>query len=357
MQTDMHFYGTNALALAAGLNPVTAHQIATAAEFVDDSDTVDISFKDGSFFHGDATGHHPVNTENLRKYDQRRVWIPFHFLPGNQGRTLQEKLLCTPDSDIAREMVQWALKEATGEYGPMMLGIAAHVYADTFAHYGFSGIAADINQVDFDSIKLKVNNPTVESYIMGKAKSFISSLMQRSQDSAEATAANLLGLGHGGVTTYPDRPYLTWSFTHADGRQSGQRNNTETFLLATEKLHKLFCDYAAARPELVMHEPIPFEKIRGKVQEILQLEADMDGRKAAWVNALADGSLLSYKFELMPYDEKAFEAECKGLMGKDVEYSDAKTTSVFQFLKAANHYRDYVLGDLLPKNGISVFVS
>ena len=103
--------------------------------------------------------------------------------------------------------------------------------------------------------------------------------------------------------------------------------------------------------------PFIFEKIRGKVQEILQLEADMDGRKAAWVNALADGSLLSYKFELMPYDEKAFEAECKGLMGKDVEYSDAKTTSVFQFLKAANHYRDYVLGDLLPKNGISVFVS
>ena len=158
----MHFYATYALALAAGINTDTARLIATAAEYVDDSDTVDISFKDGSFFHGDATGHHPVNAENLNKYDQRKVWIPYHFMPGNKGTTLQEKLQCQPDSDIAREMVQWALKEASGAYGPMMLGVAAHVYADTFAHYGFSEIAADINQVDFETIKLTVKDPEIK---------------------------------------------------------------------------------------------------------------------------------------------------------------------------------------------------
>ncbi len=356
MQTDMHFYGTHALALAAGLNPTTARQIATAAEYVDDSDTVDITFKDGSYFHGDATGHHPINKENLDKYDQRNVWIPFHFLPGNQGETLQEKLLCQPDSEIAREMVQWALKEATGDYGAMMLGVAAHVYADTFAHYGFSGIAAEINQVRFESIELTVNNPAVKSYILTKAKSFINDLYSRTHEGAQATAANLVGLGHGGATTYPDRPFLTWSFTYADGRHSGERNNTETFLLASEKLHQLFCDFAAMRPELSNYAPIPFDQIRAKVLEILQVEADMEGRKTAWITALADGSLLGRAFVLKSYDESSFATERNWLLDKEVDLEVAKATSVFQFLRAANHYRNYVLYDLLPRHGIHVFV-
>jgi len=253
-------------------------------------------------------------------------------------------------------MIQWALKEAAGDYGAMMLGIAAHVYADTFAHYGFSGIAADINQVRFESIELKVNNPSVRNYILGKAKNFIKDIYSRTQEGAQATAANLVGLGHGGATTYPDRPFLTWSFTYADGRQSGERNNTETFLLASEKLHKLFCEFAAARPELTSHAPIPFEQIRGKVLEILQVEADMEGRKAAWGDALANGSLLRRVFDLEPYDEASFATERAYLVDKEVDLEEARATSVFQFLRAANHYRDYVLYDLLPRHGIHVFV-
>jgi hypothetical protein len=356
MQTDMHFYGTHALALAAGLKPEVARLIATAAEYVDDSDTVDISFADGSFFHGAATGHHPVNAENLQKYDQRRVWIPFHFLPGNHGVTLHERLLCQPDSEIAREMVQWALSKAVGGYGPMMLGIAAHVYADTFAHYGFSGIAANINQVQFDSIKVTVNDPRIKDYILDKASKFIDGLMNRSQEGVQSAVANLLGLGHGGATTYPDRPFLKWSFTYSDGRESGERNNTETFLVASEKLHALFCEYAQACPDLCSGAPIPFETIRAKVRAILLLEADQPDRSKAWIKAMADGSLLGYGFNVTPYDEKAFENERVELVGKDVEHVDAEATLVFKFLKAANLYRNFVLNDLLPGHGITVFV-
>lgn len=356
MQTDMHFYGTHALALAAGLNSTTARKIATAAQYVDDSNTVDISFTDGSLFHGDATGHHPINSENFQKYDQRKVWIPFHFLPGNQGQTLHERLLCQPDSAVAQEMVAWALKEAAGEYGPMMLGIAAHVYADTFAHYGFSGIAAEINRVNFDTIKYEVANPIIHSYVTDKAARFIGNLLSRSQATAEAAAANLLGLGHGGVTTFPDRPFLKWSFEYADGRESGIRDNTQTFLLASEKLHQLFVEYGKDHPELTSSPALSFEKIKAKVLEIIEIEAEQEGRSAAWVNALADGSLLGYRFELLPYNATAFEAERASLVAGNVTHEFAESTEVFQFLKASNHYRRYVLKQLLPSHGIVALV-
>lgn len=355
MQTDMHFYGTHALALAAGLKPQIARQIATAAQYVDDSDTVDIAFTDGSFFHGDATGHHPINAYNFHKYDQRKVWIPFHFLPGNQGHSLHERLLCQPDSQIAQDMVAWALKEATDEYGPMMLGIAAHVYADTFAHYGFSGIAADINLVNFQSIVLETANERIHDYITDKAKRFIGSIMAKTRSSAEAAAANLLGLGHGGVTTYPDRPFLTWSFEYQDGRPSGQRDNTKTFLEASEKLHGLFALYAKDNPALADGPVIPFAHLKEKVRTILCLEADEDDRSSAWLTALTDGSLLGRKFVLEAYDASSFEAERMVLINTEVTRQKAMKTNVFQFLRAANHYRRFILKQLLPKHGLNVF--
>ena len=37
MQIDMHFYGTYALARAAGIKPDSAHTIAYASQFVDDA--------------------------------------------------------------------------------------------------------------------------------------------------------------------------------------------------------------------------------------------------------------------------------------------------------------------------------
>lgn len=355
MQTDMHFYGTHALALAAGLKPDVARQIAIAAQYVDDSDTVDIAFTDGSFFHGDATGHHPINANNFHKYDQRKVWIPFHFLPGNQGKTLHERLLCQPDSLIAQQMVDWALIEAAGSYGPMMLGIAAHVYADTFAHYGFSGIAASINRVNFATIKHETADVEMRNYITDKAQRFFEKLILKTQSSAEAAAANLLGLGHGGVSTYPDRPYLTWSFQYEDGRESGQRNNTETFLLASEKLHSIFVRFGEKKPEFSDRLAIPFNKIEKKVREILSLEADQDGRSSAWLDSLADGTLIGRKFTLTPYDCSTFDLERAELVGKEITQKRANETSVFQFLRAANHYRRFVLKKLLPKHNIPVF--
>src|ERR1700752_2314295 len=58
IQTDMHYYGTYALARCAGFRDDIALAIATAAEFVDDSDYVDVTLMDGVKVKGNPTAHH-----------------------------------------------------------------------------------------------------------------------------------------------------------------------------------------------------------------------------------------------------------------------------------------------------------
>src|ERR1700730_9935352 len=96
MDIDMHYYGTYALARAAGLTADAAVSIATAAEFVDDStETEVIVHPQGARFRGEATAHHPTALVPINDLDdQINVWVPFHFLPGNVGKTLSQRLMC-----------------------------------------------------------------------------------------------------------------------------------------------------------------------------------------------------------------------------------------------------------------------
>ena len=41
-----------------------------------------------------------------------------------------------------------AVRMANRAFGPQLIGITAHVYADTFSHYGFSGASCPVNRVD-----------------------------------------------------------------------------------------------------------------------------------------------------------------------------------------------------------------
>src|SRR5689334_17155548 len=148
MQIDSHYHATYAIARAAGLKPDVAQSVATCAEFVDDNVAqTSVELRDGSRVDVEATAHHTVDTENLEPADQRQVWVPFHFLPGNEGDSFTERLKCRKDSAIAREMVEHHLSLSDKPYAVALIGIAAHVYADTFSHYGFSGISSRGNRV------------------------------------------------------------------------------------------------------------------------------------------------------------------------------------------------------------------
>lgn len=92
------------MARTAGLKPEVCKTIATSAQFVDDNAASShIEFLDGGRVDSQATAHHVGSVSNIDAEDQRQVWVPFHFLPGNEGKSFSERLICRMDSDIVKK--------------------------------------------------------------------------------------------------------------------------------------------------------------------------------------------------------------------------------------------------------------
>jgi hypothetical protein len=349
MQIDMHYYATFALARSAGLKWDYAWAIATAAQYVDDSDKVNAHLSDGTPLEIQPTAHHPVDIHNILPINQRLTWIPFHFLPGGKGETNAEKLVCDIDSKLAEDMVSHNLSQAKEDYGMMLIGITAHVYADTFSHYGFSGLSAIENQITPDSINLISENTKVES-IRARLDVFF-------EKYCEAGLADNIRLGHGGVATYPDQPYLTWQFSYAqNGILSPVRENQKTFLAACKALHRLFSDYADIFNGEYSEPGIrkEFDEIELEVVDILALVGSADLRIERWQKSVREGKLFANPSgaAIPTYNPSQFANDAKAMSTVPVDVS--KKTLVILFLKAAEIHRSYVLNELLPKNGISV---
>ncbi len=366
MQEDMHYYGTYALARAAGLEVKHAKIIAYAAQYVDDSTANDSEVhEDGGMFEATATAH--TNTQAISNAasdhtEQRKVWVPFHFFPGGEGDTLSEKLKCAKDSKLAQEMVKNHIRHSVSvkdEHGLELMGIMAHVYADTFSHYGFSGVSSRENKVDGESFELDVKDEKVKAYIMGKFTGFLAKyipkfLVKNFRNFASKGASSATGaLGHGAVGTYPDRPFLKWRFVYKkDNKNSGWRNNHETFLEGCEKIHKAFSEYAI-QAELSIN-PVEFSTIKSKISEILSLEADKEGRIEAWKNAINNGDLFEQSDdEVLNYSAYFWEQQ-----KADFEYFENShemiNSNVYKFHQAAIYHRNYTLKQLLPKYNILV---
>jgi len=161
------------MARAAGLKKEVCETIATAAQFVDDhAEKESVEFRDGARLDVEATAHHTINVKNLDREDQRQIWVPFHFLPGNEGDIYTQRLVCKKDSEIAQEVIKFNLSLLDQPFALPLVGITAHVYADTFSHYGFSGVSSRANKIVNDSIEFHSLDPKIEEYIKDKAKEF-----------------------------------------------------------------------------------------------------------------------------------------------------------------------------------------
>ena len=86
MQIDFHFYTIYALARSAGFHPDEAHTIAYASQHTDDAKYDHaLEFTNGGRFQQVLTAHKYIHPDVLTKSVSYRIWMPFHFLPGNLG--------------------------------------------------------------------------------------------------------------------------------------------------------------------------------------------------------------------------------------------------------------------------------
>jgi hypothetical protein len=106
MQIDMHFYGVYAMARAAGLDPETARTVAHASQFVDDAiEDEHALIANNSAIVPTMTSHKPLDYRNALPGEQWKVWVPFHFLPGNdpKAKTFVERMV--KGNEIERKRV------------------------------------------------------------------------------------------------------------------------------------------------------------------------------------------------------------------------------------------------------------
>lgn len=356
MQIDMHYYGTYTLARVAGLTQETAELIATASQFVDDNiDSSSICFSDGGQISMTPTGHHFQQTAHYSTNAQRTIWIPFHFLPGASGYTFTERLICKKNSTTTAEMVAHHLQLANTTFAPMLIGIAAHVIADTFSHYNFSGASSQHNQISQESIA--IHEPANEIANLDSERARFFDQFKYIQPDIQAThnAKTTAAIGHGAAASYPDIPYLTWSYEPANKQgKKIRRYNPDDFMEAAEALYSLFVQFAKRRPDLSEFHPIPFETIQDSIAIIFATPGNKHQRSGHWQLAMEQGVFLQGRQEEIPlykgqiwknrYEELAGCPNCALITELDI----------FTFYQATSIHKTYVLQQLLPSHDISV---
>ena len=157
MQIDFHHATTYVIARDAGFKHDEAEIVAYAAQYVDDATSSGtVQFDNQAVYNRISSAHKMLDPRNTQALANHQVWMAFHFLPGNGNKQAGEnpsgsfinKIICRPNSPVAQEMVRGVILDKNRLYGLHRLGVAMHVYADTWAHQGFAGVLHEINEVE-----------------------------------------------------------------------------------------------------------------------------------------------------------------------------------------------------------------
>lgn len=354
MQIDFHHTLTYIAARLAGFPHRQSSIIAYSSQYVDDATNSGvIRFDNDALYRRISSAHKMLDYRNSDELANHRVWVPFHFLPGNGGvpagenpkGTFINKLICTPDSHVARDMLRACVADHDKPYALHRLGITMHVYADTWAHMGFAGVNHRVNEVNH----LKCNNKRLEKSFFQKILGFFIS--------------ETFPLGHGAALSYPDLPTLVWEYKNGLNKKI-KRNNLNLFIEAVEQMCRAMQAFRAK--DLAMDlESMPGlpENDKKKIVSLLRSTKQKSGddRHRIWLKEIKKGS-----FSFGPQDLKYIPKGRGSWKHQSIGQLKAADTGheVFVFKKsfmnsnwkmfhdALQAHRFDILYDVLPRYGI-----
>ncbi len=294
MNIDLHFYGIAVLARAGGFNEEDALTIAYASQYVDDSTEGEPIQMGDLIFEPVRTAHY-----GLEAYDwsvQKRIYIPFHFLPAKPIRKPSDTFITAPGSEFARMIWDDACAEEDDKSRLIRMGIALHTFADSYSHKWFSGRLHRENDVE------NIHVFDQDHWIHLKLENIFLDFMPQ--------------VGHAEAGSYPDQPPLHWKYRRGGTKKPTERKNSEEFLKALKKIRGMLAavekDYSA--------EVIPWDKLSDRIQGLLVNSEDIQEKRCRmWKKKFAG----LFKEKPFDYDKLAWREEAlKPDKIVDVEWDD-----------------------------------
>ncbi len=218
MNAEFHYYSIYALALEAGFPESDANLLAGSSQYVDNAMLPFVVQADGERIELIVTQNYLFWNDEVR----RGIYLPFHFIPGNEGMPSPNRLdgagnrfNVVPNGILVRQNLIAALLSRN----LYRIGIALHSFADSWAHQNFSGLVEDWNDLGQSGGSL-----------------------------------GLPAAGHLHAFSSPDQIGKIWNDPRLDARQCRIDNNAR-FIEAAGKIYRYLCIYmkkSFADEELVL---------------------------------------------------------------------------------------------------------
>ena len=298
MNKDLHFYGLAVLARAGGFSEKDALTMAYASQYVDDATESEPLQIGQMLFEPVRTAHYGLEAYNWSV--QKRIYIPFHFLPSNPLRKPSDTFVTSPGSRFAGMIWEFASSEPDPASRIIRMGIALHTFADTWSHKWFSGRQHSENDVEnihvFEDKRWR--HLTFENIYLD--------LMPQ--------------VGHAEAGAYPDQPHLRWKYLRSGYKNLSVRDNTEEFMSACHEIHSLLCK--ATKPYTL--PLISWDDLDEPIHNLLRSEEqDTEKRCRMWRDQFAH----LFADNPFSYDKLAWRQEALGpKRRKDIQWDDYSTS-------------------------------
>lgn len=370
MQIDFHLGVTYVLCRLSGFSQQEADTIACSSQYVDDAINEGvIYFNNQALYSFISSAHRNLDYRNFKELQNHHVWIPFHFIPGNQFQEnlldevpeFIQKLICRPNSPIAQLIMQNCIEHYHQPYALHLLGVCLHSFVDTWAHQGFAGVSHRINEVDeiFDAsgdVDIKMIDHRDRYLRRGLHRPWWKKWLDFLQmNIVNGTAP----VGHGPVLSYPDLPYLVWSYKNWRG-ETIIRNNPQDYMSAIHEVLKHLQQFRLkknqAGPDL---HPEDLKKVEALLRETM-IPEPLE-RLQIWKQKIQSGyfSFGTDTWNYSPEGEESWVYQALGFFDPqrekftNIEYHDSFMNSNWKLAHdALIFHRFVILNEILPRYGL-----
>lgn len=335
------------------------------------------------------------DTKGGKKALESNLYLLTKFIPGighnyKKERKKGKRLLTRPQSALSRQLIMDAIRCATDpdrlkaildhaaggkhihesnhrKFGLILLGVRAHVVADTWAHQDFCGLNNVLNtywDVDGAAVGRQAINYD-DGTTSGWAKQVLDFKHRFKNANLEAVPNGTSYLGHGWMGHLPDFSFVKYQYKPcwADPSEGPvERNNPEEYRKAWVELVSLFSQ-ASGKGQLILDNDTFRDELRRAAYAIDSSSRLKDSRivrefsAAAWQRVFSEADEPAAYLDVLeePHADAVLDGKAENCEGDGSDCVDVNS-DLYLFQIAADYHFHFVK-NYLERHGIYTFTS